>query len=55
MEIVGIKAAKGKTQFLKVGQVYNVTEEIGNLAIKAGRAELKGAKKAPKKETKKTK
>ena len=52
MEIVGIKATKGKKQFLEVGKTYTVTDENGKVIIDAGRAELKGAKKATKKKAK---
>ena len=49
MEIVGIKAEKGKRQFLEVGKVYEVTEEVGKIILDCKRAELKGAKKTSKK------
>ena len=52
MEVVGVKASKGKRQFLEVGKCYNVTNEIGNIILKTGRGELKGAKKTTAKKSK---
>lgn len=44
MIVVGKKSKPGKPQHLKVGQEYEVGEEMGNILIKNGQAELKGAK-----------
>lgn len=45
MIVVGKKVKPGKVQHLRIGQEYEVSQKDGEMMIKNGQAEKKGAKK----------